>query len=203
MKSGASDPFGDESNEGDEGDEQVDQTDVAESVDRVDETESKQADAGESPVDAGESGAGGGGESSTSSGESTGTNDGESASNGSGAASNSSRSASNASGSTTGSDSGSADDEAEPLAGSGDQSLDRSQIPYTLRRDNVKDERPHVHQLFVRDDTDDAAREAERDLEEVLDTDVYRLDAREAIYRIGMRHPDEVAELLEDWGYNF
>lgn len=82
-------------------------------------------------------------------------------------------------------------------------SLDRSQIPYTLRRNNVKDERPHVHQLFVTDDTDDAAREVERDLEDLLDTDVYRLDAREAIYRIGMRHPEEVAELLEEWGYNF
>jgi hypothetical protein len=82
-------------------------------------------------------------------------------------------------------------------------SLDRSQIPYTLRRNNVKDERPHVHQLFVTDETDDAAREVERDLEDLLDTDIYRLDAREAIYRIGMRHPEEVAELLEEWGYNF
>ena len=91
----------------------------------------------------------------------------------------------------------------QTVSDGGAGSLERSQIPYTLRRNNVKDERPHVHQLFVTDDTDTAARETERGLEEILDTDVYRLDAREAIYRIGMRHPEEVAALLEEWGYNF
>jgi DNA-binding SARP family transcriptional activator len=84
-----------------------------------------------------------------------------------------------------------------------DDEIDRSDVPWVLRRDAVKDDRPHVHQLFVRDDTDGRARRAESRLEERLDMDVYRLDAREAIYLVGMDHLDEVAELLEEWGYNF
>lgn len=84
-----------------------------------------------------------------------------------------------------------------------DDEIDRSDVPWTLRRDAVKDDRPHVHQLFVREETDGEARRAESRLEERLDTDVYRLDAREAMYLVGMRHLDEVAELMEEWGYNF
>lgn len=84
-----------------------------------------------------------------------------------------------------------------------DDEIERSDVPWVLRRDAVKDDRPHVHQLFVRADTDGKARRAESRLEERLDTDVYRLDAREAIYLVGMEHLDEVADLLEEWGYNF
>lgn len=80
--------------------------------------------------------------------------------------------------------------------------IDRDDIPWVLRRDAVKDDRPHVHQLFVREDTDGKARRAESRLEERLGEDVYRLDAREAIYLVGMRHLDEVAALLEEWGYD-
>lgn len=80
--------------------------------------------------------------------------------------------------------------------------IDRDDIPWVLRRDAVKDDRPHVHQLFVREDTDGKARRAESRLEERLGEDVYRLDAREAIYLVGMRHLDEAAALLEEWGYD-
>jgi len=75
-------------------------------------------------------------------------------------------------------------------------------LPYIYRRDKVKDERPDVHQLFVREETDERAREAERELETLLDGDVYRLDAREAIYLVGMRHLDEAATILREWGYD-
>ncbi|WP_435102840.1 hypothetical protein [Halarchaeum sp. P4] len=76
------------------------------------------------------------------------------------------------------------------------------ELPYIYRRDKVKDERPDVHQLFVRDETDSQARDAERDLEKLLGEDVYRLDAREAIYLAGMRHLDEAADVLREWGYD-
>ena len=77
--------------------------------------------------------------------------------------------------------------------------LDRSDLPYTLRRNNVKDERDSVHQLFVREGTDQQAREAERELEDRLG-DVYRLDAREAIYRAGMQNLDDAEAVLREWG---
>ncbi|MCU4753134.1 hypothetical protein OB919_14300 [Halobacteria archaeon AArc-curdl1] len=77
--------------------------------------------------------------------------------------------------------------------------FDRSDLPYTLRRNNVKDERDSVHQLFVREGTDQQAREAERELEDRLG-DVYRLDAREAIYLAGMQNLDDAEAVLRKWG---
>ncbi|MFP9061507.1 hypothetical protein ACLI4R_13340 [Natrialbaceae archaeon A-chndr2] len=77
--------------------------------------------------------------------------------------------------------------------------FDRSDLPYTLRRNNVKDERDSVHQLFVREGTDQQAREAERELEDRLG-DVYRLDAREAIYLAGMQNLDDAEAVLREWG---
>lgn len=80
--------------------------------------------------------------------------------------------------------------------------LNRSDLPYTLRRDKVKDERDSVHQLFVQDDTDATERDARRDIEDRFEEDVYKLDAREAIYLAGMRNVDDAEEILREWGYD-
>lgn len=84
----------------------------------------------------------------------------------------------------------------------GGVSVSPEDLPYVLARDNVKDQRPSVHQLFVQDETDRAAKDAERELEEILDEDVYRLDAREAIYLAGIRNLDDAAAVLRRWGYD-
>ena len=76
-------------------------------------------------------------------------------------------------------------------------------MPFTLRRDNVKDERDNVHQLFVQRETDERAKDAERELESIVGEDVYRLDAREAIYLAGMQNLDDAAKVLHEWGYDF
>jgi len=77
-----------------------------------------------------------------------------------------------------------------------------SQYPLTFRRNNVKDERPEIHQLFVQAETDQRARDAENELETRLGEDLYRLDAREAIYLAGMENLDDAAEILRQWGYD-
>ncbi len=76
-------------------------------------------------------------------------------------------------------------------------------LPYIHSRDTVKEGRPNVHQLFVRDDTDREAKHAEMELEEILGEDVYRLDAREAIYLAGMQNLGDAAALLREWGYDW
>lgn len=81
-------------------------------------------------------------------------------------------------------------------------SRERDDFPLTLRRDNVKDERPNVHQLFVQDSTEKEAKSAERELEDRLGEDIYRLDAREAIYLAGMRNLDDAEGILREWGYD-
>lgn len=80
--------------------------------------------------------------------------------------------------------------------------FNRSDLPYTLRRDKVKDERESVHQLFVQDETDDEERYARRDLEDRFDEDVFKLDAREAIYLAGMRNLGDAEDVLREWGYD-
>ena len=89
-----------------------------------------------------------------------------------------------------------ADDESE---GSG---ISREELPFVLRRDKVKDERPEVHQLFVQAETHEEAVDAERELEDMLGVDLSRTDAREAIYLAGMQHLDEAADVLRRWGYD-
>ncbi|MFB6164375.1 MAG: hypothetical protein ABEJ31_04375 [Haloarculaceae archaeon] len=84
----------------------------------------------------------------------------------------------------------------------GDEAFSREELPYVLRRERVKDERPEVHQLFVQQETHDAAVEAERELENRLDVDLSRTDAREAIYRAGMAHLGDAEEILREWGYD-
>lgn len=93
-----------------------------------------------------------------------------------------------------------ADDETTDSAG--DEGFTRSELPYVLRRERVKDERPEVHQLFVQEGTHEAAVDAERALEDRLDEDLSRTDAREAIYLAGMDHLDEAEAILREWGYD-
>ncbi len=87
-------------------------------------------------------------------------------------------------------------------ADAGVTGLSREELPFILRREKVKDERPEVHQLFVQADTHEQAVEAERDLEEMLDVDLSRTDAREAIYLAGMANLEEAADVLRRWGYD-
>ena len=96
-------------------------------------------------------------------------------------------------------DDGDADTASEPDAASDDAPA----IPWVLRRSSVKADRPNVTQFFLRDETDRAERRFQSDVEEILDADVYTLDLREAAYLVAMRHPDEVAEELRDWGYEY
>ncbi|WP_332898766.1 hypothetical protein [Haladaptatus sp. CMSO5] len=94
-------------------------------------------------------------------------------------------------------------DATDESAGKTDESSDEAEIPWIFRRDKVKADREKVHQLFVRPETDRTYRRFESDLEEAMDTDLSRLDVREAAYLVGMQHPEMVISLLESWGYNY
>ena len=93
-------------------------------------------------------------------------------------------------------------DSSEGDAGPGD-AVDAADIPWVLRRGSVKDDRPNMTQFFLQDATDRAEREFQREVEAVLEKDVYLLDLREAAYRVAMEHPEEVADVLREWGYDY
>ena len=78
----------------------------------------------------------------------------------------------------------------------------RERFPLKLRRNTVKDERPEIHQVYVQAGTDRRARLAEGQLERELGEEVYRLDAREAIYLAGLQNLDDAAAILRKWGYD-
>ncbi|SDN30646.1 hypothetical protein SAMN04487949_0005 [Halogranum gelatinilyticum] len=93
--------------------------------------------------------------------------------------------------------------DAEAVESSDADAPDDSHIPWVLRRSSVKDDRPNITQFFLRDETDRAERTLRSDVEQILDKDVYTLDLREAAYLVAMEHPEEVAETLRDWGYDY
>lgn len=102
-------------------------------------------------------------------------------------------------------DTDSTDDSTEPTSDGQEtdvSGLSRDELPFILRREKVKDERPEVHQLFVQSETHEQAVDAERELEDMLGVDLSRTDAREAIYLAGMANLDEAATVLRRWGYD-
>jgi hypothetical protein len=57
--------------------------------------------------------------------------------------------------------------------------------------------------MGVREET--AARKSEflRAVEDAVGKDVYKFDLREAALLVAMNHPEEVADQLDSWGYEF
>ncbi len=97
------------------------------------------------------------------------------------------------------------DQEENPAqSGSNTSQFDRSDLPRIVVRDSVKEDRDGgVHQLFVYQDTEDKEKQARRDLEDRFDDDLYKLDAREAIYLAGMQNLDDAEDILREWGMDF
>lgn len=81
--------------------------------------------------------------------------------------------------------------------------IDRDDIPWVLRRSRVKDGRPEMIPIYVREETADAEADFVRSVEDAVGKDVYKFDVREAAMLVAMNHPEEVAAQLNDWGYKF
>ncbi|UWG49159.1 Uncharacterized protein HSRCO_3018 (plasmid) [Halanaeroarchaeum sp. HSR-CO] len=94
-------------------------------------------------------------------------------------------------------------DDVERSLGDVEETTDsRTSIPYKFRRDTVKEERGQI-QFFLRDFVLEMEDDFVDDLETELGEDVYVTDAREAAIIFAMRNPDEVAEIMREWGYDF
>ncbi|WP_050460483.1 hypothetical protein [Haloferax gibbonsii] len=74
-------------------------------------------------------------------------------------------------------------------------------IPYKLRRDKVNEGREQVP-YFLREEIIDGETELQDTLEELLDEKVYKSDYREAAMVVAQRHPELIAEVLREWGYD-
>jgi hypothetical protein len=74
-------------------------------------------------------------------------------------------------------------------------------IPYKLRREKVNEGRQQVP-YFLREEVVAAEDDLQDTLEELLGEDVYKSDYREAAMVVAQRHPDLVAGVLREWGYD-
>lgn len=84
------------------------------------------------------------------------------------------------------------------------QTMSTSEIPYVVRRQTVKEERNNEHVAFLRDEYADMEADILDDVADELgmrSNDVSVTDLREAFVALADRHPEEVAAILEDWGY--
>lgn len=75
-------------------------------------------------------------------------------------------------------------------------------VPWRFRRSGITDGRPETRQLHMQEETFQQEDHARRDLREQLGEKPKKADLREAAYLVGMRHLDEVADVLQEWGYD-
>ncbi|AKH98647.1 acyl-CoA dehydrogenase [Halanaeroarchaeum sulfurireducens] len=88
-------------------------------------------------------------------------------------------------------------------ATTGGQSSTGQTYPYFVRRSNVGDERDTRLELHVRDTVADQEAEFRANLADELGTsEVSKTDAREFALLAAFHHPERVAELMEDEGFN-
>ncbi|WP_225336110.1 hypothetical protein [Halomicrobium urmianum] len=83
-------------------------------------------------------------------------------------------------------------------------SVTTSEIPYVVRRQTVKEERQNEHVAFLRDEYADLEGEILDGVADELDMrskEVSVTDLREAFVELGDRHQEELAEILDEWGY--
>lgn len=75
-------------------------------------------------------------------------------------------------------------------------------LPYIFQRDGVKDDRSMI-QYFLREEAANLEDDIQQAVEEEIGTDVYITDVREAMVHVAAKHPNEVANILREWGYRF
>lgn len=86
--------------------------------------------------------------------------------------------------------------------GSNDGESDSGGIPYVYRRDTVKEGRDQIP-IFLREHVREGERDLRRELESLLGEDVAKTDLREAAMVVAQRHPELVADVLREWGYDY
>lgn len=79
---------------------------------------------------------------------------------------------------------------------------DEAGLPWAVQRNSVKSDREMV-QFYLREFVQERESDFKRDVEAETGYDTYLTDVREAAYLVAMDHPDEVADLLDEWGCEY
>jgi 5-hydroxyisourate hydrolase-like protein (transthyretin family) len=76
------------------------------------------------------------------------------------------------------------------------------QLSYIHSRDGVKDGRTQ-RPIFLRDEYEDGLDDLVDRMEERFDQQVYKTDVQEAMVALGIRNSDQLASILNEWGYGW
>ncbi|GAB7011671.1 hypothetical protein [Halorubrum trueperi] len=76
-----------------------------------------------------------------------------------------------------------------------------SDIPWILRRNSITDGREQTVQLHLQQGTLETQRTQKIAIENRLGESVRKADLREAALLVGLQRVDDVADVLEEWGY--
>ncbi|SNR69062.1 hypothetical protein [Halorubrum vacuolatum] len=74
-------------------------------------------------------------------------------------------------------------------------------LPWIHRRSSITDGRENTKQLHLQDTTVEVEREQKSKIEDLLGESVKKADLREAALLVGLKHIDETADQLREWGY--
>lgn len=77
------------------------------------------------------------------------------------------------------------------------------ELPWKYRRDTATSDRPVQKPLFLQEETLDQEEDVLETVEDLLGEDVQLTDFREAAYLVAMTQSDEIANKLQEWGYNY
>lgn len=82
-----------------------------------------------------------------------------------------------------------------PVGGSGE-------MPYAIERDSVKDGR-NQHPIYFRPETVEEQAKGREEVASIVGYEPYLLDFKEAVFLAGLRHPETVADILNEDGCEY
>lgn len=97
---------------------------------------------------------------------------------------------------------GTAESDEEAAAGPAESGDGETTLPWKFRRSSAREGRV-TRQIHLQEETIDREKRFKTLVENRVGEDVPKVDLREAALLVAMDHPDEVAEQLREWGYDY
>lgn len=97
---------------------------------------------------------------------------------------------------------GTPEEDEEAAAGGAEREETTDTLPWKFRRSDARDGRV-TRQIHLQEETIEKEKRFKTTVERLLDEDVPKVDLREAALLVAMNRPDEVADQLREWGYDF
>lgn len=92
-------------------------------------------------------------------------------------------------------------EDARSATASNETDTSPSSLPWIYARDSITDGRDRTVQLHLQASTVETQTVVRNELENQLDENIRLADLREAALLAGLAHTEDIASMLEEWGY--